>query len=191
MSMDLPYANATSCAAGDAGILRMETRAGARAGQIKEVDAGMTRKWLPDEWMDEVIPQMADDPNGFLKRLDDGSWQIEPLEEEQHEGNEWMVKRLAFGDTAGFFYCENYGEFVLKIAVDAAYERQVSSVPPLPAGTTHIWCCGDIFDTLEEFADEGAEDGAEFTAGFWSGKINFVLTDMGGGTARLVEVKAQ
>jgi hypothetical protein len=149
------------------------------------------RKWLPDAWMDEVIPLVADDPNGFLKRLDDGSWRIEPLEG-QEEGNEWMTKPLAFGDVAGFVYCEHYGDFVLKISVDEYGERQLSSVPPLPEGTSHIWCCSDIFDSLADFADAGeAEDGAEFTAGFWSDTINFVLTDMGGGTARLVEVKPQ
>lgn len=41
----------------------------------------MTRKWLPSDWMDEMPPQMADNPSDFLKRNAAGVLQLTPLDD--------------------------------------------------------------------------------------------------------------
>lgn len=96
-------------------------------------------KYLPSEWLDEVIPPPQTHPNAFLSHTEGLGWFIR----DEDEGEcEWEMK-VEPGDVVLFSAHENFGMFVLTVKADGSYETD----RVVPEKASHFMIYGDI-DTL-------------------------------------------
>ncbi|MCQ0986437.1 hypothetical protein [Jiella marina] len=112
-----------------------------------------TRQWLPSEWMDEIVPGLADDPSDFIEQDADGSWHLRPKNESDRD-NDFFHEVLEPGRVVKWRFFEDYGE--VRVTVGEAPD-EFTVHDPVPDTTTHFVANHDI-ETLAD-SMEGLVDG--------------------------------
>lgn len=77
------------------------------------------RKWLPSEWLDEVVPMQGQSPNDFLKRNEEGVLQLVPLDDP--EDTAWTPSDLQPGQVVEFSWFEDRGYATLVVREDGTW----------------------------------------------------------------------
>lgn len=79
-------------------------------------------KYLPSEWLDEVVPAAQEDPSLFVFYNEKLGWHMrDPDEPDAEEGDSWLT-RLNIGQVVRFSANRVYGDFTLNIATDGSYD---------------------------------------------------------------------
>lgn len=106
-----------------------------------------TRSWLPTAWLDEVAPEPQADPNRFIRRLDDGTFELR-APDDWDDPECWRIP-ITEGETVTFYAYDDYGTLELTIADD----RSFTTDRPAPAGARQFWIEGEhetVGDSLDE-----------------------------------------
>ncbi|RFC65036.1 hypothetical protein DYI37_03995 [Fulvimarina endophytica] len=135
------------------------------------------RKWCPDNWLDEFIPTLCDDPSGFIVPTD-GGWRLRPTDWD--ESQEGWDQPLEPGQIVDFCYTEDRGTVVVSFEADGSWR----AVTPVPSAS-HFWVFepdGPLGDTLDDLMDMLKSDGwfddvgpgeHEIGAYYWSHAFSF------------------
>ena len=115
-----------------------------------EIELG--RKWLPDDWQDEMIPEVQADPSSFLVKREDG-WVL--------AAEDWPdIAIVEGGDPVSLSWCEDCGLWKLTINADKSYELD----EPLPSvdGATVYFCewldPDSVNSVLADFIEDKAKE---------------------------------
>jgi len=147
-------------------------------------------KWIPTEWLDEVVPRQGDHPDEFLKRRD-GVLMLTPLESEEA----WPQERsVASGEIVDFSWHEDRGEARLHLLDDGGYRV----FPPFPADTNYFSASDDPEDfacNLEELVanlraagDFDAREPIDVVGWVW-GDAQFRVVAMESGAAHFAQLQ--
>lgn len=149
-------------------------------------EATIETKWLPSHWQDECIPEPQSSPDGFLRRVDEGSWVL------RDPGGDWQDIPVKHGEVVRFDANRVYGDFCLTVDEDGSFDTDGG----IPADANCFRLDRDT-DTLAEslFAIVENGDGERLGPGtydidayHWSGPFFFrleVVVD----TARFIRVE--
>lgn len=153
------------------------------------------RKWLPAEWLDEVVPIMEASPVAYVEREGEG-WALRlpkgnPSRSDDHEEDCWHTK-IEPGQIVGFCWTEDYGHFSLTVDDDGRWKLD----RPVPETATHFWLPFDT-ETLAESVEDlvkgndwtGPTDPGTHTMGayFWSDEVKFRFEISTDGQPRFVQ----
>lgn len=149
------------------------------------------RKWVPAEWMDEMVPAMSASPDDFLKRDPNGVLQLMPID--RHADEVWPpIEDLQRGQEIEFCWMEDRGTSVLTMRGDGTW----SCEPSFEADTNHIGDAdGDIIaDSVADYVQQRALDdplkpGEHTLWGWtWSDSIKFRVKVLESGAASFERV---
>jgi hypothetical protein len=148
-------------------------------------------KWLPDHYLDEVIPAARPMPTDSLwKDPETGKWHLAGFYCDGTRDEEWPLVELNDGDVVGFSPTEVYGEF------DAVLKDDGRLSVRIPAKASHFGFENDetIFNSIEEIEAHIHQEGAAnpgqtvgISAWWWGDSVPHRLV-IEGGTARFEAV---
>lgn len=157
------------------------------------------RRWIPADWVDEIVTGLADSPDAFLKRDGRGWLLLHPAEgDEEHvrdddDDADWRVRPIDAGEVVLFCWTQSFGEARLVVHPDRSW-RCEGTFPP---EATHFWLPFDVDTLASSIAElvDGPEDGSGglepgvhvIGAYTWSEPIPFSVEVLESGAARFVE----
>ena len=138
--------------------------------------ADFTRKWLPTEWLDEVVPEPQDSPDAFISPVGDSALELRAPTEPREDG--FYVSPLTEGQIVEFVAFDDYGTLQLTIHADRTFETD----DPVPAGATLFMLEGEpdtISGSIEEMVrnlDDPIDPGTYTVAAYsWQRHASFRL----------------
>lgn len=154
------------------------------------------RKWLPSEWLDEVVPMQGKSPDDFLKRNEQGVLQLVPLDD--LEDTSWTPTDLEQGQIVEFSWFEDRGYATLIVREDGSWYCD----PPFDEEANCISDSdGDIIaQSVEDYVQQqtelmfGGEPGGlepgryELDGWYWSDSIPFRVKVLESGAASFERV---
>ncbi len=154
------------------------------------------RKWLPSEWLDEIVPIQGTSPDDFLKRNEAGVLQLVALDDP--EDTCWGPTDLTPGQIVEFSWFEDRGYATLIVREDGTWYCD----PPFEGeGNCIADSDGDIIaqsveDYVQQrtepmFGGEALEPGShELDGWYWSDPISFRVKVLESGAASFEQVPA-
>lgn len=143
------------------------------------------RRWIPAEWLDEVVPTCGKSPDAFLKRHGD-VLKLAPLDDLDPE--DWpQPEALSDGQIVLFCWTEQYGDWTVKVADDGSFTFP-EGTPPETA--THFSFEDEMEDSPAQLVrllldNAGIERGGEFEmyCYAWSDPLPYRLKILESGAA--------
>lgn len=104
------------------------------------------RKWIPTEWLDEVLPRMRPTPDAYIER-DGAGWAMRlPLGDADRD-NDFYAAAIEDGQIVDFSHVDDLGAVVVTVAAD----RSFTVDRPVPEQATHFYDGAlDIAETIAE-----------------------------------------
>lgn len=96
-----------------------------------------TRTWLPTEWLDEVVPEPQADPSRFVRRMDDGSFELR-APDDWDDPECWRIT-VSDGQTINMSAYDDFGTIEVTIAEDGSFTAEQA----VPDGATQFWLDGE------------------------------------------------
>lgn len=156
------------------------------------------RKWLPAEWMDESVPELAEDPAAFVTFDGDYGLRLRSIEHQRDGEENWTVRALKSGDVVDFMWHEGHGLAELHIHKDSDGNVIYRTTTEFPADTSNFalawdWdtICSSLSDLVDLVVDEaaGESDIRRTIIGYtWSDAIPFRVTLLESGAIEVKEV---
>ena len=111
-----------------------------------------TRRWLPSEWMDEVIPEPRDSPSAWIFKSDDGSYSV--ADNETAYGSQDLAGApLAEGDVVEFSWTEDHGQQTVSFNGAGGWTLAGAEPTATPGSTMlyiEIYNAENMTDSLDE-----------------------------------------
>lgn len=156
----------------------------------EETAGTIERKWLPAEWMDEVIPPCGESPDAFVRR-DGDTLKLCPLDWGTETAEEWPAATdLSNGQIVQFCWTEQYGYVSVTPRADGSFE--VSGDIPESANLFAIdeAIHDNIGDLFKDLFGSGVLEASDYDQAHdvfvyaWSNPIPFRLTVLESGAGK-------
>ena len=139
-------------------------------------DAGfvITRRWMPSEYLDEVVPDARDTPSAWIERLNDGA---HVLAAPFPDGAQQHGRRLSDGDEIEFSWTEDHGIGAVRFENEQG-RLVLGRWPNAVEGEMFVCALGvpsSVSASIEEFCEHWIDNGEpvdeDVTVAFyvWSG----------------------
>ena len=120
------------------------------------------RKWLPAEFMDELPPMTATNPDDFLWRSPDGVLMLslaDEMERRDDLAEPMLTRPIQPGELIEFFWNEDRGHRTIQISQDGSWTIDA----PFPGDTTNIYDVDTeiLEDSVDQFVHAFVRDCGE------------------------------
>jgi hypothetical protein len=114
------------------------------------------RRYLPAEWLDEMVPELGNSPSDFLRRDENGELHLSPIEEDNRETWDEIITP---GKVVAFEWTETYDDRVLTWDKDGNWSLDA----PAPATAncfrpSEVGDFDDIWNDLGELVQAALSD---------------------------------
>lgn len=120
------------------------------------------RRWLPADWMDEWVPELANSPSDFLRRgafakSEDDVLALCPVGKRELDESAYLIKPVGNGDVVAFCWSESYPGVDLTINDDGTWS--VDGDIPDAANCFRLEedVCGSIGDVVDMVRESGSD----------------------------------